>query len=258
MERRIDMKKAVLVTALLAVLAAALAPAVAEEAGQAQAVSTAGFKTEIVRLKYVKPKTVIPLLLAFRSERGRLDYSPDSEDSVITVSDLPENVSRMLAAIREIDIKPADVLFTVQLILGSDDEGRTDPELQSDPVIKELRSLLRFKNYALLDSTMVRCLSGKSAQVVMGKQADFELGLRPEVTRQKPLDMIKVEVMLRQVVRAEAAAQTEALKAEAAVRKQLIVSALNIRSGDRTVVGVSRLGGGDKGIILIISAKATD
>lgn len=252
------MKKAVLVTALLAVLTAALAPAAAKEPGQPQAVSTAGFKTEIVRLKYVKPRTVIPLLLAFQSERGRLDYSPDSRDAVITVSDLPENVSRILAAIREVDVKPVDVLFTVQLVVGSDDEGRTDSELQSDPVIKELRSLLRFKNYALLDSTMVRGLSGEWAQLRMGRQADFELGLRPEVTREKPLDMIKVEVWLRQVVRAEAAAKAEGLKAEAAARKQLLVSTLNIRSGDRTVVGVSRLGGGDKGVILIISAKATD
>lgn len=252
------MKRTVFATVLLALLATALLPATAEETGQAQVASTTSFKTEIVRLKYVRVKTVVPLLLAFRSERGRLDYSPDSRDNLITISDLPENVARMLAALRDIDVKPADVLFTVHLIAGSDDEGRTDPELQNDPVIKELRNLLRFKNYTLLDSTMVRGVSGESTQVVMGKQADFELGLRPEVTREKPLDMIKVEVMLRQAVRAEAAAQTETLKAEAPARKQLIVSTLNLKSGDRTVVGVSRLGGGDRGIVLIISARVTD
>jgi hypothetical protein len=38
----------------------------------------------------------------------------------------------------------------------------------------------------------------------------------------------------------------------------LIESALNIKSGDRTVVGVSKLDGGDKGLILIISAKIVD
>ncbi len=38
----------------------------------------------------------------------------------------------------------------------------------------------------------------------------------------------------------------------------LIESTLNIKSGDRTVVGVSKLDGGDKGLILIISAKIVD
>ncbi|MCK7522351.1 MAG: hypothetical protein MZV64_34065 [Ignavibacteriales bacterium] len=38
----------------------------------------------------------------------------------------------------------------------------------------------------------------------------------------------------------------------------LIESALNIKSGERTVVGVSKLDGGDKGLILIISAKIVD
>ena len=38
----------------------------------------------------------------------------------------------------------------------------------------------------------------------------------------------------------------------------LIESALNIKSGERTVVGVSKLDGGDKGLILIISGKVID
>jgi hypothetical protein len=40
--------------------------------------------------------------------------------------------------------------------------------------------------------------------------------------------------------------------------KDLIRSFLNIKSGDRTVVGVSKLDGGDKGLILIISGKVVE
>ena len=73
--------------------------------------------------------------------------------TILSVSDTPENVEKILAAIREIDVKPADVLFTVQLVLGSESDAATDAELQNDPIIKELRKLLRYKGYTLLDSS---------------------------------------------------------------------------------------------------------
>jgi hypothetical protein len=38
----------------------------------------------------------------------------------------------------------------------------------------------------------------------------------------------------------------------------LIESNLTMKSGDKTVVGVSRTAGGEKGLILIISAKLID
>ena len=51
---------------------------------------------------------------------------------------------------------------------------------------------------------------------------------------------------------------TEAITSSTTDIVTLIESALNIKSGDRTVVGVSKLDGGDKGLILIISAKIVE
>jgi hypothetical protein len=48
------------------------------------------------------------------------------------------------------------------------------------------------------------------------------------------------------------------MKAAQAIVTTLIETSLNIKSGDRTVVGVSKLDGGDKGLILIISGKIVD
>jgi hypothetical protein len=48
------------------------------------------------------------------------------------------------------------------------------------------------------------------------------------------------------------------MKAAAPVVTPLIESTLNIKSGDRTVVGVSKLDGGGQGLILIISGKVID
>jgi hypothetical protein len=42
------------------------------------------------------------------------------------------------------------------------------------------------------------------------------------------------------------------------ITTDLIGTTLNIKPGDKTVVGVSKLDGGDKGLILIISGKIVD
>jgi hypothetical protein len=42
------------------------------------------------------------------------------------------------------------------------------------------------------------------------------------------------------------------------VTTDLIATTLNIKSGDKTVVGVSKLDGGGKGLILIISGEIVD
>ncbi len=173
--------------------------------------------------------------------------------SILSVSDTPENVEKILAAIREIDVKPADVLYTVQLVLGSEADATTDAELKGDPIVKELGKLLRYKGYTLLDATLVRTVNMDNAEVKFGPKAEFELELRPEVAGDAKMPVIKTNVRLTRVEQPGFSDDKPITNVAT-----LIESTLNIKSGDRTVVGVSKLDGGDKGLILIISAKIVD
>ena len=178
--------------------------------------------------------------------------------TVLSVSDTPENVEKILAAVREIDTKPADVLFTVQLILGSETDAQTDAELQSDPIIKEIRKLLRYKGYTLLDSTLVRVINRERASVILGPKGEFVFALQPDVAGDAKPPVIKTEVLLRQITQQKAPESKEGTAQAVSNSTTLIESTLNIKSGDRTVVGVSKLDGGGKGLILIISGKIVD
>lgn len=274
------MKKTMIASVALAFTLAVATPALAQGAGPAavaaqepnQETKTAqaermgmaqsAQRKEIVRLKYVRAQDIQQLLYAYTSRQGNIQFNPNLP-SVLSVSDTPENVEKVLAAIREIDVKPADVLYTVQLVLGSETEAATDADLRNDPVIKELGKLLRYKGYTLLDATLVRVVNMDRASAILGTKAEFELALRPEVAGDAKAPLIKTEVRLREILRV---LSKPAAKAEGGEPSQgtvtnvvtLIESALNVKSGERTVVGVSKLGGGDKGLILIISAKIVD
>ena len=254
------MKKGMLAFLVLAFTLAVVIPALAEDpaavAAQEQQAETKTLRKEIVKLKYVRAEDIRPLLYPYLSRGGQMQNNTNMP-AVLMVSDTPENVEKILAAVRELDVKPADVLYTVQLILGSETDPQTDADLQSDPVIKELRKLLRYKGYRLLDATFLRTIDTKDALVTFGPKAEFELWLRPEVAGDVKTPAIETRVRLRRIIQ-PASAETETMKNAQQVFAHLIESTLNIKSGERTVVGVSKLDGGDKGLILIISAKIVD
>lgn len=224
-----------------------------EDAAQAQKEPPwPAVKKELVRLRFVQGTDVITLiqsLLDIRYERVNVD----SSKKILTLMATPENIEMVKQVIREVDVKPADILFTIQLVLGSETEAAGADPIQNDPLIRELRGLLRYKSYTLLDSSMVRVVNKENAEVVMGPKAEFEFALRPEVSGDTKNAVVKTQVRLRKVERL-GSYQDKPLTNVAT----LIESTLNIKSGERTVVGVSKLDGGDKGLILIISGKVVD
>jgi len=260
------MKRTMIALLALAFTLAVVGPALAEDQAVPTAQNPSGaqnvakdrmnelqnLRKEIVKLKYVRAEQIQSLLFTYASPLGLIQFQ-NSLPFVLVIRDTPENVERILAVIRELDVKPADVLYTVQLVLGSEADAATDAELKNDPIVKELGQLLRYKGYTLLDATLVRTVNMNNAEVTFGPKAEFALALRPEVAGDAKMPMIKTRVQLRRVDQPgfyEGKPVTNVVT--------LVESTLNIKSGERTVVGVSKLDGGDKGLILIISAKIVD
>jgi len=211
-------------------------------------------RQEIVKLKYIDKEEILNVLYTFLSNAGKISPSPRS--GLLTVSDTPENVEKILEVIRQLDVKPVDIQFTIQLILASakDEPGKSDEMIKDDPLIKELRSLLNFKSFYPLDSAFIRALDREFSEVTMGREAELRLALRPKYIKEEKEDLIQVEARLQKIipaVPAPGATQTQNPYTSIA----LLTSNFTMKSGEKTVVGVSKLDGGDKGLILIITGK---
>ena len=211
-------------------------------------------RQEIVKLKYIDMNEIISLLFTFKSPDGRI--SPGSKAGLLSISDYPENVEKILAVIRELDVKPVDIQFTIQLVLASteDEPGKSDEQIKDDPLIKELRSLLNFKFFYPLDSSFIRALDREYSEVTMGREAELRLALQPKYIKEDKEELIQVEARLSKifpVAYAPGATQTQSPYSS----MTLLTSNFTMKSGEKTVVGVSKLDGGDKGLILIITGK---
>jgi hypothetical protein len=211
-------------------------------------------RQEIVKLKYIDKEEILNVLYTFKSPDGRISPSPKS--GLLTISDYPENVEKVLEVIRQLDVKPADIKFSIQLVLASavDEPGKSDALIKDDPLIKELRSLLNFKYFYPLDGSFVRALDREYSEVTMGEKAELKLDLRPKHIREDKEDLIQVEVRLSKIVPvAYAPGATETRSPYSSLT--LLTSNFTMKSGEKTVVGVSKFDGGDKGLILIITGK---
>ncbi len=249
------MKKGILVFIVLALVFAAVAPVFAEEAAQETKASTRPvLKNELVRLKYANAQRIQAALYPYLSRDGHISTMPS--ENVIVISDIPENVEKALQVVKQLDVKPADLQFTVQLILGSAEAEKATEAMANDPIIRELRNLLKYKSYSLLDTSLIRAMDDSNSEVRLGDHGDFELEIKPKVIKDEKSFTIQMWVRLRQFHEDPrvAAGMVEPAKADRLVR-DLIETTLNVKPGDKTVVGVSKLDGGDKGLILIISGK---
>ena len=206
-------------------------------------------RTEIVTIKYIDVKWAESLLKPYTSRRGRINRLHDGNKLVI--EDTPENVEKILSILKEIDVKPLDLQFNVDLILGSTSsqsgEG-SDKDLKSDPIMKELGQLLQYKSFKRLDTALVKVQDNKySSQRMGGSNLMFRLDLRPRYIEEDKGGSIQVDLYLSQDMGLTSEGKRKSIT--------LVETSLSIKSGERTVVGVSKLNGGDKALILILSGS---
>ncbi|NOR15883.1 MAG: hypothetical protein GQ544_09270 [Candidatus Aminicenantes bacterium] len=203
-------------------------------------------KNEMVKLNYIQANKAYRLLLAYKSRYGAITY--DNDLNILTLSDTPEIVEKMLEVIKELDTPPVDLIFTVDILMGSRKEmpDKVDKDLMSDPLVKELKKLLNYTSFKRIDTSFIRVQDGHHAeQRVGGHNLDLQLYMRPRYIKDSRNETIQVELAMRQI-------QMRGVEPK---NINLLETSLTLKSGDRTVVGVSKLNGGDNALILILHGK---
>lgn len=232
----------------LAVIAGAVLLAASGQSGAAK--SGSALRKEIVPLKYIGAEDILLLLGPFRGPAGSITVSRDAnKNPVLVLSDAPEIVEKMLTLVERMDTRPAEILFTVELVSGtSAEEAQADPRLAADPALKDLRRLMGLRSFALIGSSAVRASERETAQVTLGRSGEYALALQPRAIKDGKEDRIRAELKFGYASTGQAP-------------PPLVESVLTLEPGKKTVVGVSKPrdpsqsgADQDRGLILLISA----
>ncbi len=257
-----------------------------QEAG-APAAGTEGV-VKVVHVKYVDVRRIRDLLDFFN-----VPMRADPALKVITLSGPPERVMAVEEAIRQLDVPappPQDVVITGYLLMATrqtsaetanvqEEEGSWAlPEMagasvpsQLDEVINQLKRVLNYKDFSVVDALTLRTVDGGGASVSgltpIGRMYDYHppnrnaLTLGPNVQAQvsfridRSASIIRREGTssvsireLRLIVRPEAPNSSPAT----------IFTDIDVGQNQQVVVGKTDVLSPDLALFLVISAKITD
>ncbi len=212
----------------------------------------------IVEVNYIDANRAIGLLRQYMSRYGKINQIRGTNKVVI--EDTPELVEKILAILKDVDVKPFDLQFNIDLLFGTTDENAKTNlvrEKKNELVLKELQNLLKYKSFTTLDSSILKVQDNhRSSHRIGGKGINLKLELNPHYIQSDNRDTFQVDLRLSQYQGFTPDGNERTLT--------LIDTTLTLKSGEKQVVGVSKLSyvprtaaseEEDTALILILSGK---
>lgn len=220
----------------------------------------AQFRSKVIPLKYVDPNRVVHLL-------GPLGAAMVADDKmkVITVTGNASTVDVVEEAIKKLDVPPPPARsldITAYFLLGTRQsvEGANVPK-ELDEVINQLKHVLSYQGFRLLDSALIRTMDGESASVSgvansEGEKADFHFGFNHvQIIQDGKATTIRFRdlnfAMERPVVTKDLV--TPQPKTSAQIRTDI-----DLPEGLKVVVGKTSFYTPDNALVLVLTAKVVN
>jgi len=205
----------------------------------------------LVTLKYADPQAVRNLLGNFG-----VNLNMDPRMKVIALSGHRANVTTAEEAIKQLDVPSAaqkDIELTVYFVVGSDQMnvgGAIPQDLQS--TVATLKATFPFKNYLMLDVLSLRTRSGVSAstsgQLTNGRLTSFHLN---SASLEADGNMIRLDNLHAGLKVPIADKDGKSTYVDTGITTDVV----DVREGQKLVVGRSSLNGPDTALFLVLIAK---
>jgi hypothetical protein len=150
---------------LLALIVLSLAlPLIAQEK-EAESVANPDFRSKVFEVQNRDPHDIANAIRLLGSGAKGAGSDVNTSLHTITVRDYPENLAAIEQAIKRLDVPAAvstDAQMRVWIVIAAKSPITNAQSLPEDlePVLKELRSTLRYSNYALMAATVNRVARG--------------------------------------------------------------------------------------------------
>ena len=227
----------------------------------------AGFSPgEVVRVIEVKQGDAAAIWNTLKAVLPGISYSGRNlivrgqESVVATIED----------AVKRLDVAPpppppppeiqrvVNVEFTFQLLYGSAQEGSSTIPSDLEATVRQLRSLFPYKNYRVLDTQVLRGRDGAGVEfsgTLPGSDSVYNLKYTPRVSpgaAPRSVRAQRLEFGARMKVFANAEKTTYQFIPTG------IITDVDAREGQKTVVGKSNVTGTDDAIILVLTVKVIE
>ena len=237
----------------------------AKAAPSPEYVEEKGFKGRVFEIKYRDPNGLLGVIRPLGSGFKGANFSVDRQFKTLTVRDFPENIAAIEEALKRLDTPEAprpDIEFSVHVLIAASSPGEAeDYPAELGDVVKQLKTALKYKSYALMTSAIHRTKEGagvNNSGVAESKLFSAVPTPPNPIFYDYSLDVISIDA-------ANGAPTVQVGRFRFSMRVPLnlgtsvqyenvgFTSPVNLRQGERVVVGSTTMG--DKGLVVVVSAK---
>jgi hypothetical protein len=202
--------------------------------------------TKVFSLRYVDSRAIANLLKPFE-----VNYSVEPGLKTVTVKAPEKTLNAIEEVIKRFDVPantPKQVEVTAYLLLGSSEPGPDTMPAGLKPVVDQLRAVMAYKSYRVLDTIMA-----------IGKEGDYlsEVSLTPQISETDPPHQYTFSATPRVITGegAERSIHFDTLQLSF-TNGGSIRTSVDIKKGQQVVIGKTTVK--DRAIILVLSAKIID
>ena len=207
---------------------------------------------KLIQLKYVDASRANNLAAVFVDGHG-LSLQADDYMHYIAVRGAEEKVAAFEEAVKKIDVPPLDFELTVYLISTTAQAGDQSPEALASTA-KQLHGVFAYKGYQLLDSFVLRGRDGQNSGSAEGtlKNATYTFRYNRASVHDGTPRIVNLQSLNLQV-RTPSGYHDE--KGNIQYKSTGLSSDIDIRDGQKVVVGKSDINNGENPLILVVTAK---
>jgi hypothetical protein len=212
---------------------------------------------KLIQLKYVSANRVHNLL------RNYTNANLDSDDNLhtIAVRGTTDAVAAFEEAVKKLDMPPLDFELTVYLISATPQPGDHLPDALASTA-KQLHGVFAYKGYDLLDSFVLRGRDGQGVDGMQGgsaegtiKNSTYSFRYYRASVLAGPPQMVNLQNLNLQI-RMPTGMRND--KGQPEYKTTGVSTDIDIRDGQKVVVGKSDVNNGESPLILVVTAKVVE
>jgi hypothetical protein len=221
--------------------------------------------SHVYQLKYADPKGLVRLLSPFVPQIGG-SVQFDEQLKALSITTRKDAFPEIEQIIKRFDVPPPPVLnidVTIYLMsaLGTPSSGAVPPELEA--VVKQLKSTFSYKGYQLIDTEVMRVRAGQ------GGEASGVVNGGPALEGARTISQVKFKSASVSTDEKGRAIRIDGLKVGLRIpvatgEKQYnyidtgINTDVDVREGQKVVVGKANMDGSDRASIVVLTAKVVE
>jgi hypothetical protein len=218
--------------------------------------------TKLIHLKYADPEQMRRLVMMSNS---RYNASVNPELRVLSLSGTEAEIAAAEALIKPYDVPPKNIEMVAYFVIGTNQPAPNAPPVPADirDVIGQLKNTFNFKEYSMLDTLTLRSRVGRFAQTTgilntatPPRLSQFSVG-NAHISEDGTIRIDRMHAGLRIPIpgRSAGAGKPGEPTREIEYMNTGIDQDIDVKEGQKVVVGRASLEGPEKALFIILTAK---